>query len=90
MLVSPLRPAERFSDLTQAEIADLFTTVQKVSNVIQRKYGGTSLTVAVQDGPDAGQTVKVSIKSIVKCKINVDRLFVKLLLYFPVDDISVI
>lgn len=58
MLVASLRPAERFSDLTQAEVSDLFTLVQKVSNITQEQFGATSLTVTIQDGSQAGQTVK--------------------------------
>ncbi|CAC5404188.1 NIT1 [Mytilus coruscus] len=52
-----LRPAERLCDLSPTEISDLFNTVQTVSNVIKKHFNGTSLTVAVQDGKDAGQTV---------------------------------
>ncbi|XP_076448546.1 nitrilase and fragile histidine triad fusion protein NitFhit-like [Babylonia areolata] len=58
MLVASTRPAKRLSDLTQAEVSDLFTLVQRVSDVAQSKFHASSVTVAVQDGPDAGQTVK--------------------------------
>ncbi|XP_067685173.1 nitrilase and fragile histidine triad fusion protein NitFhit-like [Haliotis asinina] len=58
VLVSPLRPAERFSDLTAAEVADLFSAVQVITRVIEKHYNATSATVAIQDGPEAGQTVK--------------------------------
>ena len=60
MLVSPIRVVERFADMTPAEVADMFAVVQKVSGVIEKKYGGTSLTIALQDGSEAGQTVKVN------------------------------
>lgn len=59
VLVAPLRPAERFSDLTPSETADLFTTVQSVSNATQKHFKGTSLTIALQDGKEAGQSVQV-------------------------------
>ncbi|CAG2256040.1 NIT1 [Mytilus edulis] len=55
---APLRLAERLCDLSPTEISDVFNTVQTVSNVIKKHFNGTSLTVAVQDGKDAGQTVK--------------------------------
>lgn len=55
----PLRLAERLSSLTPAEVSDLFIVVQKVSRVIEKHHGASSLTVAIQDGPEAGQTVKV-------------------------------
>jgi len=58
VLVCPLRVVEHLSELTQAETADLFLTVQVVSNAVKKCHGVTSLTVAIQDGPEAGQTVK--------------------------------
>lgn len=61
MLVAPLRVAERFDDLTQAEISDMWSTVQKISKAIEKHYNCTSRTIAIQDGQDAGQTVMVSI-----------------------------
>lgn len=57
VLVCPLRPAERFRDLLPEEVRDLFNSVQRVSNVVETHFGGTSLTISIQDGPDAGQTV---------------------------------
>ncbi|NWU63575.1 FHIT triphosphatase, partial [Pterocles burchelli] len=57
-LVCPLRPVERFRDLCPEEVADLFRTVQRVGNVVEKHFCGTSLTVSIQDGPEAGQTVK--------------------------------
>ncbi|XP_028855085.1 bis(5'-adenosyl)-triphosphatase [Denticeps clupeoides] len=58
VLVCPLRPVERFRDLRPDEVADLFTTTQRVAGVVEQHFDGTSLTIAVQDGPEAGQTVK--------------------------------
>uniref|UniRef100_A0A8C6YW12 HIT domain-containing protein n=1 Tax=Nothoprocta perdicaria TaxID=30464 RepID=A0A8C6YW12_NOTPE len=60
VLVCPLRPVERFRDLRPDEVADLFHTVQRVGDVVEKHFCGTSLTISVQDGPEAGQTVKVS------------------------------
>ncbi|GFR97283.1 nitrilase and fragile histidine triad fusion protein NitFhit [Elysia marginata] len=57
-LVIPLRPAVHMNDLTPAEVTDLFLTVQRVSKVVNQHFGASSNTIAVQDGPDAGQTVK--------------------------------
>ncbi|KAJ6444449.1 Bis(5'-adenosyl)-triphosphatase [Purpureocillium lavendulum] len=65
VLVCPLTPHQRLTDLSPAETADLFTTVQLMQRVLARTYfkdqGGVpssgSFTVAVQDGPDSGQTV---------------------------------
>ncbi|XP_062326110.1 bis(5'-adenosyl)-triphosphatase [Osmerus eperlanus] len=58
VLVCPLRPVERFRDLRPEEVADLFSTTQRVANLVEKHFQATSLTIAVQDGPEAGQTVK--------------------------------
>ncbi|XP_009995310.1 PREDICTED: bis(5'-adenosyl)-triphosphatase [Chaetura pelagica] len=58
VLVCPLRPVERFRDLCPEEVADLFRTAQRVGDVVEKHFCGTSLTISIQDGPEAGQTVK--------------------------------
>ncbi|NWS37077.1 FHIT triphosphatase, partial [Probosciger aterrimus] len=58
VLVCPLRPVERFRDLCPEEVADLFCVAQRVGSVVEKHFCGTSLTISVQDGPEAGQTVK--------------------------------
>ncbi|XP_058144152.1 bis(5'-adenosyl)-triphosphatase isoform X1 [Dasypus novemcinctus] len=58
VLVCPLRPVERFRDLRPDEVADLFQATQRVGTVVEKHFQGTSLTIAIQDGPEAGQTVK--------------------------------
>ncbi len=57
VLVSPRRVVPRLTDLSQAEVSDLFMTVQRVGRMVERVYEATSLNVAIQDGPDAGQSV---------------------------------
>ncbi|KAK3749602.1 hypothetical protein RRG08_014578 [Elysia crispata] len=57
-LVVPLRPVVHMTDLTPAEVTDLFMTVQRVSSVVNKHFGASSSTIAIQDGPDAGQTIK--------------------------------
>lgn len=57
VLVSPRRVVPRLSDLSQAEVSDLFLTVQRVGRMVERVYDATSLNVAIQDGPEAGQSV---------------------------------
>ncbi|XP_023583458.1 bis(5'-adenosyl)-triphosphatase isoform X1 [Trichechus manatus latirostris] len=59
VLVCPLRPVERFHDLRPDEVADLFQATQRVGTVVEQYFQGTSLTFAIQDGPEAGQTVKL-------------------------------
>lgn len=60
MLVSPLRRVERFGQLSRTEMDDLFLTTQLVSKKIEEVFQGQSLTIAIQDGPFAGQTIRVS------------------------------
>ncbi|KAF9375305.1 hypothetical protein CPB97_011535 [Podila verticillata] len=35
----------------------MFQSAQRIGHIIEKEYGGTSLTIACQDGPHAGQTV---------------------------------
>ncbi|KAH8656151.1 hypothetical protein BGZ60DRAFT_417890, partial [Tricladium varicosporioides] len=37
VLVIPYRPAQRLTDLTQDELTDMFTTVQKVQRMLAKK-----------------------------------------------------
>ena len=57
VLVSPRRIVPRLADLSHVEVTDLFLTVQRVGRVVERVYNASSLNVAIQDGPDAGQSV---------------------------------
>ena len=82
MLVCPLRPHRRLTELGAGELADLFAAVQRVQRMLARKYFVSepssssagegesqsqekeekeeergSFNIAVQDGPEAGQTV---------------------------------
>ena len=47
--------------MTQAEIADMFQVVQRVSAVVEKHHNASSLTIGIQDGPDAGQSIKVCL-----------------------------
>ncbi|MCJ1467801.1 hypothetical protein MMC07_006426 [Pseudocyphellaria aurata] len=57
VLVIPRRVTPRLSDLTEAEVKDLFLTVQHVGRMVERVYHASSLNIAIQDGADAGQSV---------------------------------
>ncbi|EMR09804.1 hypothetical protein PNEG_01985 [Pneumocystis murina B123] len=57
VLVIPRRPVPRLRDLTESEILCLFSTVQKVSSVVEKAFCASSCTVTIQDGKYAGQTV---------------------------------
>ena len=59
VLVAPLRSsAKRLADLSRNELVDFFTAVQKVQSVIESTYDASSTTIAIQDGPDAGQSIE--------------------------------
>jgi bis(5'-adenosyl)-triphosphatase len=47
----------RFTDLTADETSDLWLTAQKVGSKLETFHNASSLTLAIQDGPQAGQTV---------------------------------
>lgn len=64
VLVCPLRQHLRLTDLCPAETADLFGAVQLTQKMLAKKYFpdpehllSGSFTIAIQDGPDSGQTV---------------------------------
>ncbi|CAK9186321.1 unnamed protein product, partial [Ilex paraguariensis] len=51
------REVKRFVDLTADETHDLWLTAQKVGGRLESLHKASSLTFAIQDGPQAGQTV---------------------------------
>ncbi|XP_027112921.1 bifunctional bis(5'-adenosyl)-triphosphatase/adenylylsulfatase FHIT isoform X2 [Coffea arabica] len=57
VLVCPRREVKRFVDLTADETSDLWLTAQKVGSQLESYHKASSLTFAIQDGPQAGQTV---------------------------------
>jgi bis(5'-adenosyl)-triphosphatase len=56
VLVCPRRVVPRLKDLTKAEVADLFSTVQDVGRMLEGTFEAEGLNVAVQDGVVAGQS----------------------------------
>ena len=44
-------------DLQPEEVQDMFSSVQQVGKVLEKQYAGQSLTITLQDGPFAGQSV---------------------------------
>ncbi|KAG6614666.1 HIT-like protein [Phytophthora cinnamomi] len=58
VLVVPKRPVARFEMLDMDEVSDLWTTAQRVGKQVERHFGASSLTFAIQDGKEAGQTVQ--------------------------------
>ncbi|XP_010922832.1 bifunctional bis(5'-adenosyl)-triphosphatase/adenylylsulfatase FHIT [Elaeis guineensis] len=57
VLVCPRREVKRFVDLSAEETSDLWLTAKEVGGRLECYHGASSLTFAIQDGPQAGQTV---------------------------------
>jgi len=57
ILVVPYRCVSRLGDLQDDELADLFQSVSKIGKVVQTAFGADSLSIAVQDGKSANQSV---------------------------------
>lgn len=57
VLVSTKNMISRFTDLTPEQVSDLWTLAQRVGAKLEPHFGASSLTLAIQDGPAAGQTV---------------------------------
>ena len=45
------------SELSAEEVSDLFSMVQVVGEVLQRRYSREAQTISIQDGKEAGHTV---------------------------------
>jgi bis(5'-adenosyl)-triphosphatase len=57
VLICPIRIAPLLSDLGDDEYDDLWRTVRIVQRALGRRYECVAFNVAVQDGPEAGQSV---------------------------------
>ncbi|XP_062197797.1 bifunctional bis(5'-adenosyl)-triphosphatase/adenylylsulfatase FHIT [Phragmites australis] len=57
VLVCPKREVKRFADLSSDETSDLWATAKEVGARLEQYHKASSLTFAIQDGPQAGQTV---------------------------------
>ncbi|CAN6330654.1 unnamed protein product [Urochloa humidicola] len=57
VLVCPKREVKRFADLSSDETSDLWVTAKEVGVRLEQYHKASSLTFAIQDGPQAGQTV---------------------------------
>ncbi|KAJ3013875.1 hypothetical protein HKX48_005481 [Thoreauomyces humboldtii] len=57
VLVLARRVVPRFADLTSEEVTDLYASAHAIAKVVEPHYAAESLTITLQDGPQAGQTV---------------------------------
>ena len=59
VLISPIRVVDRISHLSPSELSDLFSCAQLVGDAVLKAHPhADSLTMTIQDGPSAGQSVK--------------------------------
>ncbi|KAJ2338009.1 Dinucleoside triphosphate hydrolase, partial [Coemansia erecta] len=58
VLVVSRRRVSRFNELTPEEVTDLFAHGQRASKAVEKIYNADGLTLCIQDGASAGQTVK--------------------------------
>ena len=56
-LVISKRIVARVRDLEEAELADMWRTAQRISTVLERHHAASALTLTIQDGPAAGQSI---------------------------------
>lgn len=57
VLISPLRPCKKFTQLTKAETTDLMLVAQKVEKMLEKHHETDSTTITIQDGVSAGQSI---------------------------------
>ena len=46
--------------MSNEEAADLFHLARDIAAKLERHYGATSINFGIQDGPESGQSVKVT------------------------------
>ncbi|CZT10261.1 hypothetical protein WAI453_009361 [Rhynchosporium graminicola] len=58
VLIIPFRQIQYLSELSPAEVTDVFATVQKVQRMLSLTYGTPDANIAIQNGVGSGQTVQ--------------------------------
>lgn len=58
VLIATKRIIPRLHQMTVAETKELFTSAKRVAQVLEKHHNARSMTITVQDGEYAGQTVK--------------------------------
>ncbi len=56
-VVLPKKHHGRFTDMSQKDAADLFSTVNKISKVVEKNLGLEGMNIGINNGEIAGQTV---------------------------------
>ncbi|VDM02247.1 unnamed protein product [Schistocephalus solidus] len=60
VLVTPIAVVERFNSLPDGTICDMYMTVKRVSEKLLEHFQADSLTISIQDGKNAGQSVPLA------------------------------
>merc|ERR1712096_12514 len=58
VLVVTKRVVERVKDVTTEELGDLWILAQRISTPLERHFAANSISFVIQDGPNAGQSIK--------------------------------
>jgi len=58
-MVSPVRCSKKVTDMEDGELSHLSHMTVMTHRLLCQVYGVTDCDVALQDGPDAGQTIEV-------------------------------
>ena len=61
MVIIPKELRLRVEDLSDEESVELFHVSREIASKLERHYKATAINFGIQDGPDAGQSVKVSV-----------------------------
>jgi diadenosine tetraphosphate (Ap4A) HIT family hydrolase len=74
VLIISKRVCPRFCDLNEEEVADLWLLARRVGAKVEPHFKATSLTMAIQDGSEAGQTVPhVHIHILPRCRGDFEK-----------------
>ena len=57
VLIIPKRHVEKFVELTEEEIVDIFSSVKNVYDILIKAFKATAFNLLIQDGRDAGQSI---------------------------------
>lgn len=57
VLLMPKRHVEGFIELTEKEVADMFSSVRKIYSILKKAYNAVAFNLVIQDGPEAGQSI---------------------------------
>ncbi len=57
ILIIPKRHVEKFVELTEQEIVDMFGSLKNVYDILIKTFKATAFNLVIQDGRDSGQSI---------------------------------